>query len=100
MIYARNVLESSSNSMMRDWDFGESKLYAMPEFVRTWDDDFDSTYGYYEFSVPERWRDDFELVKAGKFSELSEEFVEHVQGCYPKLDVRDIISRAVAGDSE
>ena len=84
----------------RDDGYGEEKLYYMPEFVRTWDDDFDSTYGYYEFSVPERWREDFERIKAHKYDELSDEYVEHVQGCYPKLDIRDIIGKITAGDAE
>ena len=84
----------------RDDGYGEEKLYCMPEFVRTWDDDFDSTYGYYEFSVPERWREDFERIKAHKYDELSDEYVEHVQGCYPKLDIRDIIGKITAGDAE
>ena len=83
-----------------DWDYGEWKLYAMPEFVRTWDDAFDSTYGYYEFSVPERWCEDFERVKTGRLDELSDEFVDHVQGCYQKLDIRGIIDGATAGDGE
>ena len=83
-----------------DWDYGESKLYDMPEFVKTWDDAYDSTYGYYEFSVPERWREDFERIKAHKYDELSDEYVEHVQGCYPKLDIRDIIGKITAGDAE
>ena len=84
----------------RNDGYGEEELYKMPEFVRTWDDDFDSTYGYYEFSVPEKWRDDFERVKLNKFGELSDEFVDHVQGCYPLLDIRKVIGEAVAGDAE
>ena len=74
--------------------YGEHKLYDMPEFVRTWDDSFDSTYGYYEFSVPERWREDFGRVKDGRMGELSDEFIDHVSACYPRLDIRDIIAKA------
>lgn len=28
-----------------------------PQYVRDWDDDFDSTYAYVEFTVPEQWQD-------------------------------------------
>ena len=83
-----------------DWDYGESKLYDMPEFVMTWDDDFDSTYGYYEFSVPDRWRDDFERIKENRLDELSDSFVDHVQGCYPKLNIREILSEARKEESK
>ena len=76
-----------------DWDFGEGKLYEMPNFVRTYDDAWDSTYGYYEFSVPDEWRLDFELVKEHRLSELSDAYVERMQGCYPKLDIRGEIAK-------
>jgi len=74
-----------------DWSFGEDKLYEMPTFIRTWDDDFDETYGYYEFGVPEEWREDFDHVKAGEFDQLSERYIDRMQGCFEKLDVREIL---------
>ena len=75
--------------------FGEYKLYEMPTYISTWDDDFDSTYGYYEFGVPEEWQKDFELVKANKFDELSDAYIDRIQGCYKKLDVREIVKKAM-----
>ena len=80
-----------------DYDYGESKLYAMPEFVRTWDDDFDSTYGYYEFSVPEQWKDDFQRVKDGELDKLSDAYIERIKKCYPTLDVQEIIRNVKGG---
>lgn len=86
----------------QDWDFGESKLYAMPEFVRTWDDDFDNTYGFYEFNVPEQWREDFQRIKDNEFDKLSDAYIERVQKCYPKLDVPELIEalKRCADDSD
>ena len=71
-----------------DLDFGEHKLYEMPTFIRTWDDDFDSTYGYYEFGVPEEWAEDFGHVKAMELDSLTEAYMDRMQGCFPKLDLR------------
>lgn len=76
-----------------EWDFGEGKLYGMPTFVRTYDDDLDSTYGYYEFGVPDEWREDFERVREGRIGDLSERYVERIQGCFPDLDVRGLLGR-------
>ena len=72
--------------------YDEEKLYEMPEFIRTWDDDFDSTYGYYEFLVPDEWKADFEHIKAGEFDQISDAYIERIQKCFPKIDARKAIS--------
>ena len=66
----------------RDCGFGEDKLYELPTFVETHDDDFDSTYGYYVFGVPDEWRADFERVMAGKLDELSDAYVGRIAKCF------------------
>ena len=78
-----------------EWSYGEEKLYDMPTFIRTWDDDFDSTYGYYEFGVPEEWMEDFEHAKSGEFDKFSDRYVDRMQKCYQKLDIREIIKKAM-----
>ena len=75
--------------------FGEHKLYDMPTYIRTWDDDFDSTYGYYEFGVPEEWQEDFEHAKNGEFDKFSDRYVERIQKCYQRLNIREIIEKAM-----
>lgn len=65
-----------------DYDFGENKLYELPTFLWTYDDDFDSTYGYYVFGVPAEWEADFERVTAGRLDELSDAYVERIAKCY------------------
>lgn len=37
-------------------------LASHPNFIRDYDDDFDCTYAYYEFSVPEDYREDFRAI--------------------------------------
>lgn len=65
-----------------EWDFHEDKLYKMPTFVETYDDDFDNTYGYYVFDVPEEWRKDFEKIMEGKLGSVSDAYIERIAGIY------------------
>lgn len=68
----------------RNSGFGEDQLYSHPNFVRTYDNDFDSTYGYYVFSVPDEWKDDFEKLLKGE--KPSERYIEQMCKIYPKLE--------------
>jgi hypothetical protein len=70
----------------RGCDFGEEKLYDMPEFVTTFDDSFDSTYATYVFKVPDKWKADFELFKQGKPKEFSQEYKEEIIRVFPKIE--------------
>lgn len=70
----------------RDCDFGEEELYEHPNFVATFDDDFDSTYGTYIFSVPEKWRDDFDKLSNGKINEFSDDYKNQVIKVFPKME--------------
>lgn len=75
-------------------------LRNMPTYIRDYDDDFDDTYATFEFGVPDEWRDDFELVKEHKFSELSDAYVDRMQGCFEKLDIREFLTPSQDGDGE
>lgn len=65
--------------------YGEEELEAHPNFVATFDDDFDSTYGTYVFDIPEEWKEDFKLVQEGKFLEVSNKYKAQVEKVFPKL---------------
>ena len=69
----------------RECGYGEEKLYEDPNFLKTWDDDYDSTYGYYEFKVPDKWRSDFDKVVAGEAKSVSEEYKALLMEFFPKL---------------
>ena len=81
----------------RNCGFGEEELYKDPNFVRTYDNDFDSTYGYYEFSVPEKWKPDFDLIISGKFSEVSDEYVSYLREFFPLLNEKGLIDKLFRG---
>lgn len=69
----------------RGCDFGEEELMKDPLFVKTYDDDFDCTYGSYEFNVPDKWKSDFEKIKSNDFKNVSNEYVDYCKEFYPKL---------------
>ena len=68
----------------RNCGFGEEKLYKHPNFVKTYDSEQDSTYGYYVFSVPEKWKDDFERLL--RRENPSSEYLTQMCKVFPKLE--------------
>lgn len=77
--------------------FGEEELYKDPNFVKTYDDSFDSTYGYYLFNAPEKWKADFDLICSNRIKEVSDEYVNYVKEFYPKLAEAGIVDRVFRG---
>lgn len=70
----------------RDEGFGEEVFYNHPNYITTFDDDFDNTYGTYTFSVPDKWKSDFDLVISGKLPETSDEYKKLVIDTFPKAE--------------
>lgn len=77
----------------RNSGYGEEKLYEDPNFYSTYDDDFDSTYGNYEFTVPERWKEDFDHIVNMEMDKVSDEYVAYVEEFYPLLAEKGIIKK-------
>jgi hypothetical protein len=69
----------------RNCEFGEEELQSHQNYLRDFDDDYDSTYATYVFSVPDEFKPDFELIKAGKIKEISDKYKERIYLVYPKL---------------
>lgn len=97
----RIVIYTRVGGNNRDSGFGEEELYKDPNFVKTYDDAFDNTYGYYEFNVPEKWKKDFAIICDTKgtlddYARVSDEYVQYVKGFYPKLAEAGIIDKAFA----
>jgi hypothetical protein len=55
-------------------------------YVADFDDDFDSTYATFVFSVPKKWKKDFDLILDGKLLGVSKEYQEELRRIYPKLN--------------
>ena len=77
----------------RDCGLGEEELYKDPNYIRTYDDDFDNTYATYEFRVPEKWKKDFDLIIAGNLNEVSDEYVAYLREFFPLLNEKGIIDK-------
>jgi hypothetical protein len=62
------------------------EMYAHPNFVGDFDDDFDSTYATYVFSVPDEWRSDFDAIMLGQIEKISPEYQTQLRKVFPKLN--------------
>lgn len=67
----------------RNDGYGEEELYKDPHFVETFDAEWDSTYGYYVFNVPDEWKKDFDAILKGE--RPSQEYIEQACRVYPKI---------------
>lgn len=54
-------------------------------YIEDYDDDFDTTYATFIFSVPKKWKKDFHLIKEGKLTEISTEYKKELYDIFPKL---------------
>lgn len=61
----------------------KKKLYKHQNFINTYDDDFDETYGYYVFSIPDEWKKDFDAILNGEL--WSEEYNNQMCNVFPEL---------------
>lgn len=77
----------------RNCGYGEENLYDDENFLETYDDDFDSTYGIYEFKVPDKWKNDFDKIMDSRMLEVSNEYVDYVKEFYPKLAESGVIDK-------
>lgn len=77
----------------RNCGYNEEKLYEDENFIKTYDDEYDTTYGTYEFKVPEKWKTDFDKIINGRASEISEEYLAYVKEFYPKLAAEGVIDK-------
>lgn len=69
----------------RNQGYGEEELQKHPNFLRDYDEEEDSTFATYVFSVPKEWEKDFSKIIEGKLSETSDKYQERVKKVYPKL---------------
>jgi len=77
----------------RNTGYGEEELYKDENFVETFDDDYDNTYGTYRFKVPEKWQSDFDLIVEGRIKDVSDDYVAHLKEFFPKLSAEGVIDK-------
>lgn len=69
----------------RGCGYGEEELYKDPNFVSSYDDEFDNTYATYLFNVPEKWKDDFDKILNSDWEHVSEKYKKYLAEFYPLL---------------
>ena len=74
----------------RGCGYGEEELYKDPNFVTSYDDDFDNTYATYVFNVPEVWKSDFDKIISGKLGEVSDEYKKYLREFFPVLNEKGV----------
>lgn len=82
----------------REQGYGEEKLYDDPNFLRTYDYDADNTYAIYEFSVPDKWKRDFDVIMKGKFTDVSLEYINYLKHFFPILNKNGVIDKIFSAD--
>lgn len=80
----------------RNQGYGEEKLYADPNFITTYDDDYDNTYATYVFRVPDKWKADFDKIMAMRLWETSPEYQAYLREFFPKLNESGLFDKAFA----
>ena len=60
------VLTRCGGGNREDYDYVFEEMANHPEFITEYDDDFDCTYAYFEFRVPEKFAKQAKLMSTGK----------------------------------
>ena len=83
--YHIHVYTRTGGGNRKDYEAENKEMTCHPNYITDFDDGFDSTYASFIFSVPEKWKADFETIVSGKISDTSREYQEMVKSMYPKL---------------
>jgi hypothetical protein len=68
-----------------DYQDQNNEMANMPEYVKDYDDNFDSTFAYWIFKVPEKYITDYIKILDGKLTEISDNYKSKLYEVYPKL---------------
>ena len=68
-----------------DYETENNEMTNHPNYMTDYDDSFDSTYANFIFSVPEKWKDDFNKIVNGRLSEISNEYKAEIFRVFPKI---------------
>lgn len=81
------ILTRTGGGNREDYVKENQEIKDMPGFICDADDDFDSTFAYWEFAIPKEWEKDITLILNGKLNEISQAFKDKIKEVYPKLPV-------------
>jgi len=62
------------------------ELQSHENYVADYDDSFDSTYATFVFSVPVKYREDYDLIVSGHPGKVSKAYQDQLIRVFPKLE--------------
>lgn len=68
-----------------DYENEINELRSHPNYIRDYDDDFDSTFATFLFSVPKEFETDYDLILSGELKKISEQYKSRLYAVFPKL---------------
>jgi hypothetical protein len=68
-----------------DYESEIEEIQKMPNYLKDYDDDFDNTFATFVFSIPEKWKTDFDKITEGNANEVSDEYKQELKRVFPKL---------------
>ena len=90
----RIVVYTRCGGNNRNQGMGDEDLLKDPNFVKTYDDSYDSTYGCYEFTPRTQFAQEFERIIKDGPSAASDDYVKYVKWFFkalpPEIDGGDI----------
>ena len=60
-------------------------LQKIKEYIKDFDDTFDTTFATFEFNVPTKWKKDFDLICNDKLIHVSKQYKKQLIKVYPNL---------------
>ena len=68
-------------------------LRNLPGYVTDYDDSFDSTFATFVFKIPEKWKNDYKIMKDGSLFDVSDKYKEEIIRVFPKAEdkLREIL---------
>ena len=84
--YEIRILTRVGGANRSDYGTEIEELQSNPNYIKDYDDDFDNTFAFFCFSIPEEWQKDFDLLVNGRGYEISKEYQQQMIKVFPKLE--------------
>lgn len=81
---ANILLYTRTGGKNRNIGYGEQVMEMHPNFIRTYDDEDNEGYAYYEFETPKEWKDDLINIVFGR--PFSRKYLKQLIKIFPEME--------------
>jgi hypothetical protein len=74
-----------------DYEKEIAELRKKPGYITDYDDKFDCTFASFIYSVPKKWKEDYDAICNEDFLKVSDTYIDHIIKVFPLL--KDKISK-------